>query len=162
LAKRRPVRAREERLENLLTNHSMVYMGIFEEALTVLADRIADERTASRRPRTTPSDKAEDEVAPELRAQISQIFSGIREESSSQRPPDPRAFKRYASGPAFDKGLKIVEKYDFGLPKLTESLSDDVLASYVFLLMSGDRELGRMFKEVAEWKAGLPAPPWAG
>ena len=37
-----------------------------------------------------------------------------------------------------------------------------VLASYVFLLLSGDKELGRMFKEIDGWKAGLPEPPWAG
>jgi hypothetical protein len=162
MAKRRTVSAREVKLENLLTNHSMVYMGMFEEALTSLAERIAEEPSASSRLRASASKNAKDEVAPELRAQITEVFSGIREEASSERPPDPRAFKRYASGPAFDRGLEIVEKHDFGRPKLTERLSDDVLASYVFLLLSGDKELGKMFKEISEWKAGLPKPPWAG
>jgi len=162
MAKRRTVSAREVRLENLLTNHSMVYMGMFDEALTSLAERIAEEPSASRRLRASASNNAKHEVAPELRAQIAEVFSGIREEASSERPPDPRAFKRYASGQAFDRGLEIVEKHDFGRPKLTERLSDDVLASYVFLLLSGDEELGKMFKEISEWKAGLPKPPWAG
>jgi hypothetical protein len=62
---------------------------------------------------------------------------------------------------AFDKGIQIVEKYDFGRPKLTEKLTDEVLASYVFLLQSGDKALGKMFEELADWQSGLPKPPWA-
>jgi hypothetical protein len=162
MAKRRLVPAREERLQNLLTNHSMIFMGMFEEALTALADRMADAPSGSKRSGTSASKKDKDEVAPEVRAMISDVFSGIREEASSELTRDPHAFKRYVSGPAFDKGLEIMEKYDFGRPMLTESLSDDVLASYVFLLLSGDKDIGRMFKEVSEWKAGLPEPPWEG
>ena len=162
MAKRRPARAREERLENLLMNHSMIFMGVFEETLTALADRMVDAPSGSNRSGVSASNKAKDGVAPEVRAQISEVFSGIREETSSERTRDRRAFERYVSDPAFDKGLEIVEKYDFGRPKLTARLSDDVLASYVFLLLSGDKELGRMFKEIAEWKAGLPSPSWAG
>jgi len=143
-------------------NHSMIFMGMFEEDLTALADRMVYATASSKRSGTSASKDAKDEVAPESRALISEIFSGIREEASSQRTRDPRAFKRYVLGPALDKGLQIVESYDFGRPKLTERLSDDVLASYVFLLLSGDKELGRMFKEIDGWKAGLPEPPWAG
>ena len=162
MAKPRPVPPREGRLQNLLLNHSMIYMGMFEEALTTLAERMVEAPSGSRRPPTPASKEAKGEVPPEVRAMLSEAFSGIREEASSGLRPDARAFKRYVSGPAFDKGLEIVEKYDFGRPKLTESLTDEVLASYVFLLLSGDKELGRMFKEIAEWKAGLPDPPWAG
>jgi hypothetical protein len=161
MAKRRLVPAREERLQNLLVNHSMIFMGMFEETLTALADRMADAPSGSKRSGTSASKRAKDELAPEMRALMSDVFSEIREEASSGPTRDPRAFKRYVSAPAFDKGLEIVGEYDFGRPTLTESLSDDVLASYVFLLLSGDKELGKMFKEIAEWKAGLPEPPWA-
>jgi hypothetical protein len=70
-------------------------------------------------------------------------------------------FKQYISSPAFDRGIEIVEAYDFGRPRLTEKLSDEALASYVFLVQSGNTEIGRMFKELAEWQSGLPEPPWA-
>ena len=54
-----------------------------------------------------------------------------------------------------------MESHDFGRPKLTEELSDEVLASYVFLVQSGNAEIAKMFKELSEWQSGLPKPPWA-
>jgi len=150
-------------------------MGMFEEAFSAIADQmtaalsegagaIADvlARGATSEPGGTGVGRTlKDEVTPAVRAEIGNLFSGIREEMSSQWPKDAAVFKRYISSPAFDKGVEIVESFDFQRPKLTEKLSDEVLASYVFLLHSGDKELGRMFKELREWQAALPKPPWA-
>ena len=90
-----------------------------------------------------------------------QVFSGIRKEMASQWPKNANLFKKYISSPDFDEGIEIVEKYRFRRPKLTEKLSDQVLASYVFLLKGSNQELGKMFKELDDWHAGLPKPPWA-
>ena len=168
---------REEKLENLIMNHSMVYMGIFEEALSTLAERLTEASAMvtgvveGAFTKGAPSGsgasgapgagrKPMDEIPLEVRIQIEDVFSGIREEVSSRWPKDAGVIKRYVSSPAFDKGLEIAERYDFARPKLTERLSDEVLASYVFLLQSGDKELSRMFKELADWRAGLPKSPW--
>lgn len=156
-------------------NHSMIFMGMFEEAFSDIAERmtaalsegagaIADvlARGMTSEPEGTGvGKKLKDEVTPAVRAEIGNLFSGIREEVSSQFPKDVAAFKRYVSSPAFDKGVEIVERYDFRRPRLTEKLSDEVLASYVFLLQSGDKELVTMFKELKEWQEALPKPPWA-
>ena len=61
----------------------------------------------------------------------------------------------------FDKGVAIVESYDFHRPRLTERLSDETLASYVFLLKGGDAQASKMFRELADWQKKLPRPPWA-
>jgi hypothetical protein len=168
---------RDEKLENLIMNHSMVFMGMFEEAFSTLAEKMTEalaEGTAAVTDMltegTSPGSgapgapvagkKPRDQIPLGVRIQIEDVFSGIREEASSQWPKDTVAFKHYVSSPAFDKGIEIVERYDFARPKLTEKLSDEVLASYVFLLQSGDKELGRMFKELADWQASLPKPPW--
>jgi hypothetical protein len=168
---------RDEKLENLIMNHSMVFMGMFEEAFSALAEKMTEAlavgaaAVAGALSEGAPSGsgasgaadagkKPGDEIPLEVRIQIEDAFSGIREEMSSQWPKDASVFKRYVSSPAFDKGLEIVERYDFARPKLTEKLSDEVLASYVFLLQSGDKGLGRMFKELADWQASLPKPPW--
>jgi hypothetical protein len=168
---------RDEKLENLIMNHSMVFMGMFEEAFSTLAEKmtealaegtaaVADALTegASSDPRALRAagagKKTRAEIPLEVRIQIEDLFSGIREEVSSQWPKDASVFKRYVESAAFDKGIEIAERYDFARPKLTEKLSDEVLASYVFLLQSGDKELGRMFKELADWQASLPKPPW--
>ena len=168
--------SREEKLENLIMNHSMVFMGLFEDAFSTLAEKMtaalaegttamANALTEGASPASGPSGvagagkKPRDEIPLEVRIQIEDLFSGIRDEMSSQMPKGAGVFKRYVSSPAFDKGLEIVERYDFARPKLTEKLSDEVLASYVFLLQSGDKELGRMFQELADWQDCLPKPP---
>ncbi|MGH9920734.1 MAG: hypothetical protein ACRD6W_17920 [Nitrososphaerales archaeon] len=156
-------------------NHSMIFMGMFEEAFSTIAENMTEALSegagafADVLARGAPSapgsastaKKLKDKVTPAVRAEIGALFSGIREEASSQWPKDAVAFKHYISSPAFDRGIEIVEGYDFGRPKLTEKLSDEVLASYVFLLQSGDKDIARMFKELAEWQAALPKPPWA-
>ena len=175
MVKRRLASTRDEKLENLIMNHSLIFMGMFEEAFSTVAEKmtvalsegagaLADAlaQGASSKPGAGGvGERLKNEVTPAVRAEIGNLFSGIREEMSSQWPKDAAVFKRYISSPAFDRGIEIVERYDFRRPKLTEKLSDEVLASYVFLLQSGDKELGRMFKELTEWQAGLPKPPWA-
>jgi len=174
MTKRRPASSRDEKLQNLIMNHSMIFMGMFEEAFSSLAEKMTEALSegagaiaealsgdASKPGAAGVREKTKGEITPAVRAEIGNLFSGIREEISSQWPKDPSIFKAYISSPAFDRGIEIVERYDFRRPKLTDELSDEVLASYVFLLQSGDKELGRMFKELSEWQASLPKPPWA-
>jgi hypothetical protein len=169
--------SRDEKLENLIRNHSMIFMGMFEEAFSTIAEKMTEVMAAgsaamaealggvsegfkgSGGPDVAKNLKAA--LPPEVRMQLGHVFSDIREEMDSQWPKNASVFKQYVSSPAFDKGIKIVEKYDFGRPKLTEKLSDEVLASYVFLVQSGNAEIGKMFKELSEWQSGLPKPPWA-
>ncbi len=178
MAKRRAHLTRDEKLENLIMNHSMIFMGMFEEAFSSIVERMTDalsagaaamadafgesaSPTSKGRASVAAGEKPKNELAPEVRTQISQAFSGIREEMASQWPKSASVFRQYVSGPAFDKGIEIVERYDLGRPKLTEKLSDEILASYIFLLQSGDARAVKMFRELSEWQAGLPKPPWA-
>ena len=171
--------SRNKKLENLITNHSMIFMGMFEEAFSTIADKmteafamgtaaIADGLAQGQPPgsrgsgaATVGREKIKPEISPHLRIMIEQVFSEIRAEVASQWPKNAGVFKQYVSSRAFDKGIEIVESHDFRRPRLTEKLSDEVLASYIFLLQSGDKELGQMFKELADWLASLPKPPWS-
>ena len=63
------------------------------------------------------------------------------------------------SDSAFDNGSKIIEKYDFDLPKLTEELDDSTLAQYTQLLVSEDSTFSKMFKELVNWMNTLPKSP---
>ena len=155
---------RDEKLENLITNHSMIFMGMFDEAFSAIADRMNETLggriSDSNSPKTDGLlTKAGRMIAPEVLTQIGYAFARIREEMASDWPIDARVFAQYVQSPAFDRGIEIVEKYDFGRPKLTEKLTDEVLASYVFLLQSGHKELGKMFKELADWQGSLPKRP---
>jgi hypothetical protein len=160
---------REEKLQNLMANHSMIFMGMFEESFAEIAERMTEAVSAEARamagglgrPSAERVDKNLKGLTPEIRAHIGLLFSDIREEIALQWPKNPELFRRYISSPAFDQGIAIVERYDLGRPRLTEALSDEVLASYVFLLKGGDPKATKMFKELSEWQGGLPKPPWA-
>jgi hypothetical protein len=62
------------------------------------------------------------------------------------------------SDPTFEVGPKIIEKYDFNLPKLTQELDDEGLSQYSQLLASEDVRFVKMFKELTEWINSLPKP----
>lgn len=160
---------REEKLENLVKNQSMIMMGMFEEGLSDVAEMLTSAMTAgaSAIAEALGGQEAREQVKkeiapvpPRIRTEIEAAFSDIREEIGSQWPKNPKVFTRYVSSPAFDKGIEIVESYDFKRPRLTEDLNDTMLASYVFLMKSGDKQLIKMFKELGEWQKGLPQPPW--
>lgn len=162
--------ARDKKIENLIMNHSMIFMGIFEEAFSTLADRMTEAlaigtaamaEALAQGSGARVAKKAKAELSPELRLQIGNLLSGIREEIASEWPKNATVFKKYISSSDFDKGIKIVEKYDFGRPRITEKLSDEVIASYIFLLESGDKDLREMFKQLSAWQASLPRPPWS-
>ena len=165
--------SRDEKLENLIVNHSLIFVGMFEEAFADIAEKMteaigagmaaaAGALASSETHAAARVGKKMKKVTPEVRAEIEQAFSGMHEEMAAQWPKNPKTFKQYISGPKFDKGIAIVEKYDFKRPKLTEKLSDEELASYIFLVKSGNAEIGKMFKELADWQSGLPTPPWRG
>ena len=170
--------SRDEKLENLIKNHSMIFMGLFEEAFSTIAEKMTEVMAAGSAATAealggaiegaegsgaaATAKKHKGRLAPDVRMQIGHVFSEIREEIDSQWPKNASVFRQYISSRAFDKGIRIVEKHDFGRPKLTEKLSDEVLVSYVFLVQSGNAEAGKMFKELSEWQSGLPKPPWAG
>lgn len=151
---------REEKLENLMVNRSLILMGMFEETFSAIAERLGAGR-AEGGPSPPDAKMADDRIPSAIRSEIESLFSSLREEVSSGWPKNERLFREYVSSPRFDEGIAIVERCDFGRPRLTERLSDEVLASYVFLLQSGDKSLTAMFKELAEWESGLPRPPWA-
>ena len=169
VAKKTASLSRDKKIENLIVNHSLIFMGMFEEAFADIAEKMTEAMSAgaSAVAGALGGSKASSEVGenlkevpPRVRMEIDTVFSDMREEMASQWPKNPEVFKKYISNPGFDKGVRIVESYDFGRPRLTEELTDEMLASYIFLIKSGDEKVARMFKELSDWQASLPQPPW--
>jgi len=174
MASRSNGQARDEELENLIKNYSMIFMGMFEEAFGELSEKMSEvmafgtsaiaealgASVSAQRESDKISESSKDEIAPEIRNQIRQMFKGFREDMDAQWPKDSEVFKQFISDPKFDKGIEIVKEYDFGLARLTEKVSDEALASYILLLKNGNEDLDKMFKELSEWQATLPKPPW--
>jgi hypothetical protein len=56
----------------------------------------------------------------------------------------------------FDEGITIVERYEFGLPRLTTDLDERSLLAYIALLQENNEQFTKMFQELLEWMKNLP------
>ena len=96
---------------------------------------------------------------PEVDDKIKATISDIRKDIYAQMKQKSQGLQQFLSNPAFEEGPKIISKYNFNLPKLTEELDDNALAKYSQLLISEDEQFARMFKELTEWLSSLPKDP---
>jgi len=159
---------RDEKVENLVTNFSMIMMGMFEGVFAAMAAGLAGalEKTAAavteaidgpggESPRGKSYIKPIDTES-EVNAKVKEVFSGLRTEVAEGFSDRDESFKRFIKNPAFDAGVRIVESHQLKLPRLTEPLSDSDLAGYVALVQNGDPELSRMMQELGEWQKTTP------
>jgi hypothetical protein len=87
------------------------------------------------------------------------MISDIRKDIYAQMGQKRKELEPLLSDSIFEVGPKIIEKYDFKLPKLTQELDDTALAQYSQLLVGEDPRFAKMFKELTEWISSLPKPP---
>jgi len=107
-------------------------------------------------------DKVNQEInqgCPEVDEKMKAMISDIRKDLYSQMKQKSKELEPLLSDPTFEVGPKIIEKYEFNLPKLTQELNDTALVKYSQLLMSEDKQFVKMFKELTEWLSSLPKPP---
>jgi len=107
------------------------------------------------------SDKVSQEIKqglPEIDAKMKAMISDLRKDIYTQMGQKRKELERMLSDPTFKIGPKIIEKYNFNLPKLTQELDDNALSQYSQLLVSEDVCFGKMFKELTEWINSLPKP----
>lgn len=148
--------SRDEKVENLVTNFSMIMMGMFEGVFAAMAEGLAEamsgaaEALSGKQSAISKSEKAE------MDAKLRGVFAGLRKEVSEGFANKGKEFKAFIKDPTFDKGVEIVESHDLGLPRLTEHLSDDDLARYVVLVQKEDSKLAKMMAELGEWQKTTP------
>jgi hypothetical protein len=97
--------------------------------------------------------------APEVEGQMKEMISDVRKDIYSQMAQKREEIEPLISDPVFDLGPLIVERYDFGVPKLTEELEDSSIAVYVQLLTSEDQRFSELFHHLTDWLNSLPKLP---
>ena len=100
-----------------------------------------------------------DQKLPEVNEKMKAMISEVRDDLYAQFEQKQKQMQPLLSDPIFDVGPTIVEKYDFGLPKLNEELDDKTLAQYAVLFTSEDSLFVEMFQELTSWMDGLPNFP---
>jgi hypothetical protein len=147
---------RDEKVENLVTNFSMIMMGMFEGAFTAMAAGLAEVMSgAAEAISGSPSAISKSDRA-EMDAKLRDVFTGLRKEVSEGFAHKNEKFLAFIKDPAFDEGVRIVESHDLGIPKLTERLTDGDLARYVALIQKEDPRLTKMMAELGEWQKTTP------
>jgi hypothetical protein len=159
-------KTRDEKVENLLLNFSMIMLGMFEGAFAAMAEgmatalsKTADALTGALDPsgrQAGPQTTETADMPAEVGAKVKDAFKGLRKEVAEGFSGGGRKFKEFIKDPAFDEGVRIVESHKLSLPPLTAPLTDTELAGYVELIQSGDPEMSKMMSELAEWQKKTP------
>jgi hypothetical protein len=156
---------REDKIINSMVNTSVILMSTMMGAFTqvmVNATGAMASGMAEAVGGKEAGDKVNEEIKkklPEVDEKMKAMISDIRKDLYAQMGQKRQELEPLLSNPAFEVGPKIIEKYDFKLPKLTQELDDNELAQYSQLLMSEDIRFAKMFKELTKWINSLPKPP---
>jgi hypothetical protein len=157
--------SRDQKVENLLFNFSMIMLGMFEGVFAAMAEGMATALSKTAEALTDALDpsgkppslrKGEPDMAAEVNAKLKGVFSGLRKEVAEGFTGGSKPFKEFIRDPAFDEGVRIVEGHKLKLPPLTSSLTDSELAGYVEMIQGGDPEMAKMMSELAEWQKKTP------
>ncbi len=153
---------REGKIMNAIANTSVILMSTMMDAFTkVMVNTTAAMASgiAGAMGGKEAEEKVNDEVKqklPEVDEKMKAMISDMKKDIYAQMGQKRKEIEPLLSDPLFEVGPKIIEKYDFKLPKLTQELDDNTLAQYSQLLVSEDPRFAEMFKALAEWMNSLP------
>jgi hypothetical protein len=156
---------RTQKVMNAIVNTSIILMSTFMDGFT----RVMMETTgamASEMAGVMDGEEAREEVdiefqedLPEAEEKMKATISDVRKEVYDQFEQKRAEIEPFLADEGFDLGPKIIDGYDFNLPKLTEELDDGSITKYIQLLESEDPSFTEMFRELTEWMNILPKFP---
>jgi hypothetical protein len=156
---------RTPQIMNAMINTSIILMstlmGGFTQVMMETTGALASEMAGA-----FDGEEAREKVSEEFEQKIPEAEEGMRAMISDMRKDvyvqigqKQKEIEPLLNDPAFDIGPKIIDGYDFGLPKLTEELDDTTLARYAQLLAGEDPNFTEMFEALANWMNTLPKFP---
>ncbi len=156
---------RAQRILNSLMNTTILLMsqmmGIFSQVLVGTIGAVATEMTTAFAGEEE-GQRVEQEMQqklPEVDEKMKATISEMRNDIYAQIGQNRNEIEPYFSDVVYDRGPEIIEKYDFGLPRLTEELNDDTIAQYSLLIAKEDPRFMEMFTGLLDWMNSLPKMP---
>ncbi|MCW4045177.1 MAG: hypothetical protein NWE94_06645 [Candidatus Bathyarchaeota archaeon] len=150
---------------NIIVNTSIMLMSTLMGGLTELMVNVTG-AVASEMVEAINGEAAGEGVKKEIKQKLPEadekmkiMISDVRKDLYVQLEQKRKDIAPFLSDATFDIGLKIIDKYEFKLPKLTEELDDDTLAQYAQLMASEDSIFNEMFQELTSWMNTLPKLP---
>lgn len=156
---------RENKIMNSVINTSIILMSTLLDgfgelvigATTTMASGVAEVVGGERAKEEAQKEFEQKmpQVTEKMRLMISDIRKGLYEQMEQKR----KVIEPLISDPVFDLGPETIEKYDFGIPKLTQEIDDGTLAKYTYLLLSENATFGELFGLLGDWMNSLPQFP---
>ncbi|MDD1772307.1 MAG: DUF2299 family protein [Methanomassiliicoccales archaeon] len=159
---------RDQRVLYAAFNTSILLMTSFMEGFTkVMTDTVG--AMASGMAEAMGGEDAAEDVRNEVREGVADaeesrrtMICEERREVYAQIAQKRKKIEPLLGDPIFDIGPGIIQRHDFGMPKLTEPLDDEVMVAYAKLLVDEDPTFTEMFKELVEWVNSLPQEDVSG
>jgi hypothetical protein len=95
----------------------------------------------------------------EFPKQMMEQMVSLKADMTKQLQGKKQEIGKMIADPAFDKGIFIVEQYDFSLPSLTQELDELSLLRYIALMKADNPVFLKMFQELMDWMKSVPQPP---
>ena len=153
---------RTQKIMNALMNTTIILMSAsmsgFTQAIMEITGAMASEMAGaiSGEEAGEKVNKEFKQKLPEVDEEMKAMISDVRKDIYVQLGQKRKEIEPLLSDTAFDFGPKIIDGYNFRLPKLTERLDDSSLAQYTQLLVGEDPSFTEMFKELINWMNILP------
>ena len=156
---------RAQRIMNVMINTSMILMSTLMDGFTQAMMETTG-AMASEMARAMGGEEAREEIdmefhqnLPEVDEKMKAMISDVRNDVYDQFTQKRGEIEPFLTDKAFDLGPKIIDGYDFQLPKLTEELDDSALMQYARLLVDEDPHFCEMFNELTNWMNTLTKFP---
>ena len=152
-----PTQDRETKILNIMLNTSLLLMTLMTDAFSDVFARMATGMAKAVAAGVGDPDKepvtkeAIQRMKTEFPKQmITQMLQMKTDMKKQLRAKQDEIGKKIAD-PRFDAGITIAERYDVGVPNLTNDLDEQSLLCYITLLKGNDASCTKMFQELMAW-----------
>jgi hypothetical protein len=142
---------RNKKIMNLIANTNIILLSTLEDLADLMMDSMgavaAGIAEAIDGEAVTDVYEVEQDP-PEANEKVKAVVSNVRQDVYRQMKQKKDSIEKYLPDPRFDDALKIVDAYEFKLPKLTEELDEATLTAYLQLLITENPKFNEMFKKL--------------
>ncbi len=148
---------RESKILNVMLNTSILLMTLMTDAFTDAFAGMASGMAQAVAAGVEGSDKTpapeeavrriKTEFPKQMMKQVLQMKTDMKKQLSAKNGE----IKGKIADPKFDAGIAIAERYNLGVPNLTNDLDERSLLCYIALLKTNDTVCTKMFQELMEW-----------
>jgi hypothetical protein len=156
---------RETKIMNLIMNTTILLMSTFVEAFSDAFTQMAKKMTTSVTDAIGASEEKSNEISEkfdqmktEVPTQMIEMILSMKTDVDKQLSEKRDEIRKIIADPKFDEGITIAEKYDFGIPKMTQDIDELTLIRYIALLKANDQRCSQMLQDLLKWMKNVPQP----